>query len=128
MTTATKAARPRTTHSEHDGAQHSGAQHQGAPDNGVAETDAALARIAEADAALARIAEADAAGGSQTGNVADDIVTGLSLELTMLVRSIVRLAQELFGGVAAEFGSVVGLNVDDDQESDLCIGDPTAWV
>ena len=30
--------------------------------------------------------------------------------------------------MAAEFGEVIGLNVDDDQEFDLCFGDPAAWV
>ncbi len=133
MTTATKAARPRTTHPEHNGAQHNGAK-----DNGVAAIDAMLARITETDAALARITETAAtltrltetaaAGGSQTSNVADDIVTGPIRELTMIVRSVVRQAQELFGGVVAESGKVVGLNVDDHQQSDLCLGDPTAWV
>jgi len=146
MTTATKAARPRTPHPEHNGAQHNGAQHNGAQHNGAAAVDAAPAPITETDAALitetaaaltlisetaaalARISETATAGISQTSNVAGDSVTSLIWELTMIVRSVVRLALELFGGVAAEFGAVVARNLDDDQRADLCFGDPTAWV
>ncbi len=123
MITATRAARPRTTHPEHNGAQHNGAQ-----DNGVAAMDAAFGRIAEAEAALTRITETAAAGGAQTSTVADNIGTNLNREFTMIVRSVVDLARELFGGVAAEFGTIVGLNAHDDRQSDLCFGDPTAWV
>jgi len=153
MTTATKAARPRTTHAQHNGAQHNGAQHNGAQhngaqhngaqhngaqhngaqdngaqDNGAQDNGAQDNGVAAIDAGLARITQTAAAGVSLTSNVADDIVTSLGRELTVIVRSVVRLAQELSGRVAGEFGKVVGLNVDDEQQDDLCLGDPTAWV
>ena len=143
MTTATKAERPRTTHAQHNGAQHNdaqhngaqhngaqdnGAQHNGAQHNGAQDNGAQDNGVAAIDAGLARITQTAAAGVSLTSNVADDIVTSLGRELTVIVRSVVRLAQELSGRVAGEFGKVVGLNVDDEQQDDLSLGDPTAWV
>ena len=131
MTTATKTAKPRTTQQGLDGAHHNGAYH-----NGVAPVDAARAPITETDAALitdtvaafARFGETAAAGFVRTSNVAGDSVTSLMWELAMIVRSFVRLSLEMFGGVAAEFGEAIVMNLDDDQQAELCFGNPVAWV
>lgn len=88
-----------------------------AAQNGDAATDAAVAQVSKTVVAA-----------SHASTVAGDIVARTIEALTVLVRSAVFLARELFDGSAAEFKKVAALTFDDYHQAGLCLGDPAAWV
>ena len=106
MTTAIKAARPRSAHraehngAEHNAAEHNAAEHNGTDHNGTAATDAALAWL---------VTETVVAALTETSTVAGEIIA----HTTVAVESAAGKSQELFsGGFGAGVRKVTGLAVD----------------
>jgi hypothetical protein len=46
----------------------------------------------------------------------------------VFVQSLLGMTRDLFDGLAAEVGKVIGLTMDEDHQAGLCLGDPTAYV
>ena len=114
MTTATRAARPGSTHNgtEHNGAQdnaqhnrgqHNRGQDNGGHDNGAA-TDVPFARI---------VTETVVAALTETTTVATEVATEIVAHTAVAVESAAGTARELMtGGVGAVVKKAAGLTVD----------------
>ena len=106
MTTATRAARPRSAHNdtENNGVQDGGAQHNGAQHSGAAATVAPLARI---------VTETVVAGLTGTTTVASEVASEIVAYTAVAVESAAGTARELMtGGVGAAVKKVAGATVD----------------
>jgi hypothetical protein len=111
MTTAIKAARPRSAHrAEHNGAEHNGAEHNGAEHNAVEHNGAEHNGTAATEVALAwLVTETVVAALTETSTVAGEIIA----HTTVAVESAAGKSQELFsGGFGAGVRKVTGLTVD----------------
>ena len=106
MTTATKAAQPRSAHNgaEHNDAEHIGAQQDGAQHVDSAATDAALARIVT-DTVAAALREAT--------TVAGEIIAHTAVALESAASPA---KDRMPGGIAAAVRKVAGLTVDTYQQ------------
>jgi hypothetical protein len=84
---------------------------------------------AASDTAVAPLGDTVADGLSRTSPVAGYLVT-LTIETwSVFVQSLVGMTRGRFDGFAAEVRKVIGgLTVDDDHQSGLWLGDPTAYV
>ena len=79
------------------------------------------------DAAVARIRDT-VAGLSQASAVAGHLVTLTVETWTVFVQSLVGMTRDLFDGLAAASGKVIGLTMDGHDWVGPGLGDPTAYV
>ena len=101
MTTATRTARPGSTH---NGAEHNGAQHNRGQDSGAAPTETPLARI---------VTETVVAALTETTTVATEVATEIVAHTAVAIESAAGTARELMtGGVGAVVKKAAGLTVD----------------